>query len=455
MYDLSSLNLELKIRDILSPEFLAKVSKETGFCKKESKFTPVMFFDLLLLVSTSEKTGSLRDNGVKVKENHGIDISKQGISKRFNKRAVNFIKTVFEEYLKRQIIEARLEAGWLSNFNHVRIKDGTRFDIPEDFEEHLAGSGGSASKAGVCIQYEYDIKSGKILEMHITEAIRSDQRDARETMDNIEKNDLVIRDLGYFILDVLMNIIKKEAYFISRITSATNIYVRKGNKLKQVNFAALYRLMLKNKLRTLEKEVFVGKKNLLPVRLIIELMPQEVYEKRMRVNNKGNKKNNNKTSQEFKDRARFNLFITNIEQKEMQAEPVAVLYRIRWQIELVFKIWKSTFGIDKTKAMKYERWLCLLYAKLLVVVINWEIIMFQRIKLYKEKEKLLSPAKSFMTLKDNFEKIRIVIKKREKVAEMMAFITDILSKNHWLEKKKGSMNFEKILYYSLYNNIKL
>jgi len=37
----------------------------------------------------------------------------------------------------------------------------------------------------------------------------------------------------------------------------------------------------------------------------------------------------------------LNVFITNVPVKEITAREAYDLYKIRWQIELMFKIWKS------------------------------------------------------------------------------------------------------------------
>jgi IS4 transposase len=42
------------------------------------------------------------------------------------------------------------------------------------------------------------------------------------------------------------------------------------------------------------------------------------------------------------------------------------LYRVRWQIELLFKLWKSQGRLDKSLGHRGERVLCEVLAKLLV-----------------------------------------------------------------------------------------
>ena len=127
--------------------------------------------------------------------------------------------------------------------------------------------------------------------------------------------------------------------------------------------------------------------------------------------NKNNKKKGYQTSKNYSNRARFNLFISNIPLKMIDGEAIAKIYKIRWQIELVFKIWKSIFGLDNITPMKYERLMCTLNARLLLVLINWETFMIQRGLLFKKTGKLLSIIKCFNTLKENSIKIKIFIGK--------------------------------------------
>lgn len=406
-----------------------------------------MFFDILLFNASSDANKSLNQLTVEALGEHRVHISKQGLDKRFNEQAVAFIKTVFEQHLACQLYTESIGDGWLGHFEHVRIKDGTRFDIPEEFFQELPGSGGSASKAGVCIQYEFDIKSGKILELKITPANRQDVTDVKETKDNIEKGDLIIRDLGYFVLDSFSHFIKSEAYLISRLHSQTNVYQEKNGKREELNFDDIYKDMSKNNLLRIEKDVFVGKKTQLPLRLVIELMPEEVYAKRMQKINKGNKKKGYHTSKEYSRRARFNLFITNLPSDMVPAQAISTLYKIRWQVELVFKVWKSTLGIDNTRKMKYNRWLCLLYAKLLVIVINWGIIFSHRSTFYNKYGRLLSIDKCFKTLKDNQAKLRKNLGKGEEtITQMINWITSMFLQKHWLERKNKRVNFEELFY---------
>jgi IS4 transposase len=92
------------------------------------------------------------------------------------------------------------------------------------------------------------------------------------------------------------------------------------------------------------------------------------------------------------------MYITNTEKAKISAEAIRNIYRLRWQVELVFKTWKSTYNIDKTHKMKYERWMTLFYAKMLAMLIHWQICHLVKQTKFKLKNKLLSISKSIKSL---------------------------------------------------------
>ena len=318
--------------------------------------------------------------------------------------------------------------------------------VPERLKDKLPGFGGSASKSGACIQYEFEIKSGHINDLTITPANRPDSKDALATMDAVMKGDLTIRDLGYFALKYFIAAKKVGAFFLSKLNVKIKVYQMKVNSFEELDFEQLYKMMKKNHIERLDKEVYIGKEEKLPVRLVIELMPDEVFSTRMQKINKFNKKKGHKTSKDYSNRARFNLFISNIPLDMIDGEAIAKIYKIRWQIELVFKIWKSIFGLDNITPMKYERLLCTLNARLLLVLINWETFMVQRGLMFRKTGKLLSIIKCFNTLKDNSTQLRYILANGGKgIKQWLEWVVEIFESKHWLEKKKNKLGFEEIL----------
>jgi len=405
-----------------------------------------VFFDLLMYDMSFGASKSLNQLSIEARSEHNIGVTKQAIDKKFNEHTLSFIKRLIEKQLSVEL-DLNIDAGWLRSFNRVPIKDGTRFQLPQEYKDYLPGSGGSGSKAGACIQFEFDLKSGQIEVMDLTAANRPDVKDAQESMENVKKGDLIIRDLGYYAFKSLSNIIKREAFFISRLGVKTNVFVKEAGGFKKLDFKIIYNQMKRGQLSRIYKDVFIGYEEKIPLRLAIELMPDDVYEERIRKVKKYHKKKGCQTSENYMFLARFNLFITNVTREVLPDEVISSLYRMRWQVELIFKIWKSVFGVHHVRKMKYQRWLCLLHFKLLMMIVNWNIIMMQRNYHYRWEGKLLSLNKCFKTLFDNTNRLRRTIKygQKEKV-NFIEWANRILKENHWLEKKKNNVGLENIFY---------
>jgi hypothetical protein len=405
-----------------------------------------VFFDLMMYDISSGKSKSLNQLAIEAQSEHDIGVTKQGIDKKFNDHALIFLKRLLEKQLSVELNQ-QIESRLLSFFNRVIIKDGTRFDLPAEYKEHLRGSGGSASEAGACLQFEFDLKNGHIIALNLTSANRPDVKDAIEVMDSIEKGDLIIRDLGYYAFQSFLNIVDKGAFFLSRLRPKANVFEMKSGKLQILDFKSVYNGMKRHNQSCIYKDVFIGTTIKLPVRLVIELLPDDVYQERMRKIQKLHKKKGRHTSEKYKFLSRFNIFITNVPIEVLPNEIISSLYRIRWQIELIFKIWKSVIGIDHTRKMKYKRWLCLLQFKLLIMVMNWNIIMALRNHIYKRNGKLVSLNKCFKTLFDNNYRIREAIRQGIKgITKFISWTDRILRKNHWLERKNKSIGLEELLY---------
>ncbi|MEI7557244.1 transposase [Candidatus Chlorohelix sp.] len=116
------------------------------------------------------------------------------------------------------------------------------------------------------------------------------------------------------------------------------------------------------------------------------------------------------------------VYFTNLSGEKASLEEVVVLYRLRWQIELLFKLWKQAGGLEKWRSGKPYRILCEVYAKLIGVIVShwlsllsgWEegerslVKASQVVRQYGLSMVLLLPQTS--NLVDLFEVIRAVIR---------------------------------------------
>lgn len=367
-------------------------------------------------------------------------ISKQSIDKRFSSRSVKFFKQLLSEAM-RQKLSTNFPKSYLSKFNSVRIQDSTSFQVPASLKESYGGCGGCTTGALVRIQFEYDLKENGIHTFDFSSGSKQDVSYAKQNKGNINKGDLIIRDLGYSSKEVFLEIDSKEAFYISKLRSKQIVYTADINgKYKRVCFCKLYAQLQAHPKTTLETEVYLDKKGKSKSRLILEKIPSSVYESRIRKASKDAKKKGRELSEEYKLRNRMNVHITNTDSESIPCELIRKVYCIRWQIELIFKAWKSSLGIDNVKQMKKERFETQLLAKLLLIVITLKI--YTAINSFKVSvdKAILSYRKYMQNIFNVLETFMICIRDLKIKAFIEKIILLNIQKPQEVEMKKGKLS---------------
>lgn len=405
--------------------------------QRESKLNGSLFLDLVVFNSESLKAQSLNDLSVILKNDHDTDITKQSLHERFNDTAVAFLKEALEALLCKQL-DAETLFPKLEGIRRILIKDSVCFQIDESLSQAYPGSGGSGSKASVRIQFEYDLLAGTINDLSLNAFNNQDAKNAVATVDLISEGDLIIRDLAYVGLEALKGVVKHVAYYLCRLNPKVKVYEEKDGQYVEVNFKKVRRFMKRHGLTMIEKDVFLGKKEKFKTRLVIHLMPEEEVNKRIRKARQNNKKKGrNELTEEYLSRAHLNLFITNTSVDVVPPCHVWSLYRLRWQIELVFKIWKSICDIEKVKKVKKSRLECYIYSKLILILLGWKILWKVSQHLYSTEGKAMSFYKAFKTFihVKMAEARDVFLNGQGDIGEFMLNFYALSRKKHLLEKK--------------------
>ena len=442
-----------KIQDVFSEAQLNRIGRSTGFLKRKSKLTCQMFFDILLFKDLDNGQISLNDHATELRLRHGVKIRKQSLHERFTDKAVTFFKQLLEMQLSSQILK-ELDTGLLKRFTSVKIKDSTRFQLPKHLAADYPGSTGGASGAGVHIQFEFDLLNGHVSDLNPTDAMRQDQTDAAETLEDVEKGSLLIRDLGYYSHLVFEEIDRAEAYYISRVKPCITLYqADKGGGYSVIDLKKLHRDMKKRGLDHYEIPIFIGE-NRIATRLIVEMLPEQVAAKRVAKAQKQARKKGRELREKYREYAALNLFITNVPTEWLPTCHVRTLYRLPWQVELRFKAWKSFCKLHKSKPMKKYRIECYLYASLLYILINWEIAINFLGIIWKHEGRLISMMKFYKTMSQQTHRIRKAIV--EDFKSTREFIFDLYSISRellLLENRKKKISLGDIMVLNVDNEL--
>lgn len=326
-------------------------------------------------------------------------VSSQAIDQRLNSKAVEFLKEIFTRLLNNiTLTNSNIPTVWDSHFNRIRIVDSTAFQIPEIYKSVYPGSGGSSQPSGIKIQLEYELKSGNFMHIDVGPSSGNDNTFGSKIKDTFKAGDLSLRDLGYFNFKDFEDMEDKKSFYLSRIKPNIAVYVRNENieylKNGQPRKSSIYkRLFLKDIANRMQEgqikeiqDAFVGRTEKRRVRLVIYKLTQNQFKDRKEKVFKNAKKKGIKKSANTIDLMGITIYMTNIPNDILFTKQIHDIYSLRWQIELIFKIWKSVFHISSVKPVKIERFKCQLYGKLILLVLS-SIVMFKmRSELLKKKK---------------------------------------------------------------------
>ncbi len=439
-------SLESQFQKHFSPEEIEELARNTKFVQRTSELCGYIFLSLIVFNSDSLAYESLNDLAGKLEIDHGVRITRQGLDERFNEYAVLFLKSALEDLLSKQLSEAN-SLTKCDQFNRILIKDSVCFQVDESLADLFPGSGGSGSKANVRIQLEYDLLSGKVVDLSLNAFNDQDAKNSMLTLEVINEGDLVVRDLAYMHLNALNGIIKQLAHFLCRLQTNRKVYQRLGDKIIEVDFAEIAIVMREHGIDKIEEVVFLGEELDLEVRLFIYLLPGNVYNERMRKANLNAKKRGYQVSEDYKARAQLNLFITSAPEELINIETAWKVYTLRWQIELTFKVWKSLWKIDKVKKVKQNRLECYIWAKLFIIVTSWRVLWFIGKMLRQMYGKNLSFYKAMKTIVNYVDKLKkMLVDGTISTGKYLADFLRLSSRRHLLEKKKASNYSPEILF---------
>ncbi|GAB5525946.1 MAG: IS4 family transposase [Roseivirga sp.] len=419
------------------------MANDAGFIKRSRKLTASSFVNTLMFSFNNHSKTSLEDITADLDQQFSIQLSKEALHKRFTSEGVDFMQRMVKSQLSRQF-KLPLEKGLKSAFRFIKIKDSTKFTLPDNYNGDYPGFGNFSKKHGLMnLQYEYDLVSGNWECIELTNVKRNDQRDSKETISSIEKGGLYIRDLGYITPTYLKAVMDEGSYFLNRMPSQVNLYTPEK---KVIDFADIDRKFKGMSGNSLDMDVLIYKEHSLCCRVIIDRVSDQEYSKRLKHALKSAKRRSVGISNKHKIRCRYDVYITNVDRKTLPIKKIRNTYYLRWQIEIVFKTWKSFLELHKVKKVKKERFECQLLAKLLWVLLNWQLLSCCNTYLRKERpETGISLIKFFKRCLAFSHSIRLVILKKTKISECLNHVLLPLIDNTVCENRRGKQTYYQVL----------
>ena len=349
-------NTELQqITKVLSELNINKIGKKVNFCSRKRLIKP---FELVMSLITAlgdksvDTVADLHRYFVKLTE---TDVQYKPFHNQLSKpEFVDLIKAIIKIVMdewQRQVLGTELE---LSDFKGIVLQDGSSFAVHDSLHETFKGRFTKISPAAIEVHVSWDVLQGYPEQVSVSADSKAEYDFLPKA--NTLKDKLFLADRGYFKLSYLDDIAQSNGSYIVRAKTTVNPKViagfnRNGRPLKR----------------------FKDKK-------------QKVVKKYIRQSGIVDMDVEGKTKYRLiaswpEGKAEPIYWSTNLDRKQFSAEAIIKLYQLRWQIELLFKEWKSYCNLQKFNTRKSTMMEGLVWVSLLSLLVKRRIgFSVQRIK---------------------------------------------------------------------------
>jgi Transposase DDE domain len=377
------------LTEFFSAAHIEASARRTGFVRRASKLTGKVFLALMTFGAWSTTKTSLAQLAAKGAQlPQPVAVSPEALHQRMTHRALAFlqemIQTAFATLHKG---DTGCEDGVFTAFSAVHIADSTGFSLPDSLKVIFPGAGGSARAAGAKIQLVWDYKGSAFAHFALTPWNIPDNKYIDTVIALAQHGAVFLFDLGYFKTHALALIAQAEAYFLTRLNHQTTLYAAVAGRLHVIELAQVLKAEPQP---LLEQAIYLGARERVAARLIAARVPEAVVNERRRRARHAARKRGYTPSQAHLTLLAWNLFVTNVPGTIWTPATVCKAYSLRWQVELVFKSWKSHLQLATLTTKTVDSTLCYLYGRLLLILLTYALCPALRAALWANKQREVS-----------------------------------------------------------------
>lgn len=350
----TKIDLSNRLRDLK----IDQLAIDCGFKKRNSG--KIKAIDLIHCFFSASNTGqfSLSSWAHQLSRNCKIQLTKQAVFYRINSSFIALLKSILEKALLKHCKTANRKLN--ARFKNVYLQDGTSLKLPDSLSTFYKGNYSRGKEKAVAkIQVIYNVTKECFASIRLDPYTRNDQTASTDILPILKKGDLVIRDMGYFVLASFRKIIEKGANYISLYKHAVSIL-----DVKTHEQICLGKILKKKK--QIKMQVLLGAKEHLPCTLFAIKVSDKIANARRRKAKKDRDKRKKYTADRL-ELLGWDIFICSM--NDIEAKEIQEIYSTRWHIEIIFKSWKSGLKLEANipKQLKY---VCMAEAVIYLQLIN-------------------------------------------------------------------------------------
>ena len=352
------------------PEPFRQLARQTRWSQRKGKIDSFEFLTSLTFGQMTASRPTLSSQAQSLAQ----PVTRQGIDQRYNPEAVEYVKTSFAHVMAQTLdwSPTHPQAQQLrAHFQALYLLDSTGFDCPDSLKELFPSCGGDGSAANVKVLLRYELIAGRLEPLHVLEGKRSDQGQALKAAERLRENQLQLQDKGFYDAKAWQAAEQRGAYLLMPLPHSLTLWLAgAANAMEsELDLAAALELSLQN--RGEWPALYLGKKGHRagPLRLVaFRLSPESAARHRQGLRESMRTQGRTPSAKALQ-LAGWLLLLTNAPAQKLPSAMMSYLYRMRWQVELIFRQTKSVLRLNKTESTDPNRVQCEIWARLIGAVL--------------------------------------------------------------------------------------
>lgn len=340
-----------------------ELGRESGFIQRQRKLTGSSFAQSLIFGWQANPKASL-DELCQSARLCDVAISPQGLQERLNSPQSS--QFLYELMMKGMDYLVQADGGredLLKQFNGVYIQDSSKIELPKQLQPVWQGN--DKNQSTLKIQTLFNYQQG-----HLRLSLASGRaHDCPLQCVDLPAGSLRLADVGYFKVSIFEQLNQKGVWWLSRLPARVGIWV--GETVQHV-----FDWIIQQKNDIIDQVVQLTAQCLACRLIAVRVPPDVAQERRKRVRESARSRKKSHLKPETLALCDWTIIVTNMSVDDLSVQDALSLLRVRWQIELLFKLWKSELSVDSWRSQHPYRILSEIYAKLLVALIqHWCFIL--------------------------------------------------------------------------------
>jgi IS4 transposase len=352
---------------LISTREINEYARWSGVVRRRRKIEPAALFWTVVLGFAAGGQRSLAGMRRAYERGTGTRMVPSVFYDRFTHALAAFFRCVVGVLLEKVEQSTPNLQGILKTFRDVLVTDSTLVRLHELLERSFPACRTNHTKAAAKLHVMMSVQGRGMRSVKLSSGRQHDGPILK--VGRWVRDRLLLFDLGYFRYALFNRIAAQGGYYISRLKQNANPLITGVLRDGTPNGLRLVGERLKDVLGRLRRAEF-------DVEVEIAFLRREYVGRRssarMRLRLVGVRN---------PETGGYHLYVTNIPAERLSASQVAAAYAARWQIELLFREMKSSYGLEEMPSRKRHIVETLLYASVVTLIVSRRLLLAVREKL--------------------------------------------------------------------------